>query len=470
MLHTLRLLTTTLPVLLTLAAHAAPPADPPDGAESPQPAATADPRVHAEPPETSESPKAALFAKGADTRQADDSTVTRPLAALDRVLRPATFGSSYIAVSGYLQPSFVFTRDTDAFAANAYDGFTIPSARLAFKAKYPLSEAFSVGLSAQINLGSSGVKTVDAYGTFGLFDDKLQIDVGQQRVAFSLYRQVSASLAQLARPVGDQPDAFVFRSRREPGLRIRAELPFAAAGLLRWYASVTNGDGTNHFKNTDSKFFFSTFLDVAPIGDPGWAATDLDHSPFTFSFGASAGYNQSVGPDNPEFLPDGPEVRFAAHGRLKARGFSLRGEYYHLRQSPPDEAVGRFQGGMVQAGYVLPWLDFPQLELVARYHRLDLDDRANGFEGLTGPPFDRAQLDTLRFDRMSAQIFEVGFNLYVLDHRAKLGVVYRRTDILDADYESVRDDGAGGFVRVREAFPDRVIGDRVFVTAQFGAF
>jgi hypothetical protein len=322
----------------------------------------------------------------------------------------------------------------------------------------------SVGFSAEVGLASGTVRPVGLYGTLGFWDNRIRLDFGQQRVAYSLYRQTSARFQQLTDPSDDQPTAFSLQSRREPGLRIRAEIPFAKEGLLRWYVSMTNGDGTNNFQNSDSKFYYSTFIDVAPLGDPGWAPADLENSDPLFSVGGSAGYNQSVGPTNPEFGAAGEQIRLAGHGRFKFRGFSLRGEYFHVREEVENtNDPTYYRGGMIQAGYVLPVPDFPQIEVAARYQRFNLDDEANGFDAINTPtPTSPTEFD---FERMKTQLFEFGLNLYFLDHRAKLMFNYRITDITDKTYDYEE----GGETFERE-ISDKLIGNRLFVTLQVGAF
>lgn len=402
-------------------------------------------------PHASEGDVAAVSSEEARATEESATAEASPREKLSRALRPVGPNSRVFEVGGYIQPSFEYTADTD-FNPNDFDGFNFRATRLFARSYYEVApEKLSVGARVELDFAQGNAIIKDLFGSVGLFKDRIFIDLGQAKMAFSQFLLAGDGVRQFALPRPVEPNIGRLAATRDRGARVRLSLPLGRAHL-NWFASVTNGGGENVNRNQDSKFIYATFAEVAPLGAITLNEADLDRSPLRFAAGGSFGYTPSIESStfgNPGV--DNKEVRYALHARLVYRGLSARGEYLSVKQGAPgDGSPGPLRKGWyAQAGYILPWLEWPAIELVARVQQFDLDGTRDGFE-------DTAATGLVNYDVTGTRRFEVGVNLYVLDHRFKAQLTYRVTQLT----EGLPKDTAG----------NRLIGDSIFLTVQFGAF
>lgn len=383
--------------------------------------------------------------EGADAA-ADVDEEKEPL--LDRMssrLRPLSLGDDYVTLGGYVSPVFDAVGNTEA-DTNDYEGFALRTSRVIVTTNYDFNENFSAGAKIELDFLSGGVTTTDAYAQMEFWKKRIRFSAGQMKTAFSLSQLTSDSSRQFARGRGLSPTASRLQGYRDRGLRLDVSVPIGQTHLT-WIASVSNGEGMNVNRNVDSRLLYSTFLDFAPLGELSMGEADLENSPFRFAVGGSAWHTPNVSASEFGFAGRGSaETRYALHGRLKFRGLSVRGEYLasHSEKMPGQDQILR-RGWYAQAGYVLPWLDWPQIELVARVEQVDLNDLLTGFE-----------TSTTDFEVTKLRRFELGANAYLLDHRIKVMAVYRRVTPLEGPN--------------RAANGERHFGDEFTIGMQFGAF
>lgn len=360
-------------------------------------------------------------------------------------LQPLTLGKDYLTLGGYLYTAFDAAGNTES-NPNDFEGFALRASRIMATSAFDLTEKVNIGLKIELDFHQGGATATDAYATVNFLQNRLSLRVGQFKTAYSLAQLTSDTERQFARPRVGAPTADRLDGYRDRGIRL--DLAFDAGPVhITSMSSVTNGDGPNVNRNVDSRFLYSTFLDIAPLGKLSMGEADLTNSDFGFAFGGSAWYTPEVA--STEFGMAGrgeSEVRYAVHGRMKYRGLSLRGEYMasHGEKTPGADQILR-RGWYAQAGYVLPWVKWPQLEVVTRIQQVDLNDTLTGFE--TPNP---------DFEVTKTRRFEAGLNAYLVDHRIKLQLLYRRAELLE---------GPG-----RAPTGDRYFGDEITVGLQVGAF
>lgn len=413
------------------------------------PASAPAPRVDdapvAEPVERRETALAVAPAEVEGDAHVDEATQAPLRERVSDRLRPLSLGEDYVTLGGYVSPVFDYVGNTEG-NANDYDGFALRTSRLIVTTNYDFNENFSAGARVELDFLSGGVSTTDAYAQMEFWQKRIRFSAGQMKTAFSLSQLTSDAGRQFAHGRGLTPSSSRLRGFRDRGIRLDLNLP-VGIGHLTWIMSVTNGDGLNVNRNVDSRFLYSTFIDYAPLGELGMDEPDLNNSAFRFGVGGSAWHTPQVSASEFGFAGRGvAETRYAVHGRLKVRGLSLRGEYMasHGEKIPDEDQILR-RGWYAQAGYVLPWLDWPQLEVVARFEQVDLNNLLTGFES-----------DPLDLENAKLRRFELGLNAYLVDHRIKAMAVYRRVAVIEGSNR-----GPSG---------DRHLGDEFTIGLQFGAF
>lgn len=374
--------------------------------------------------------------------------------ARDELLAPLTLGG--LQLGGYVQPTFEYTEDTE-FNEDDYDGFAFRNARLTASGDFGVHPELAAGGGVELELGDGGVSLLDVFASLSWRDDLLAVDLGQFKTPFSLLELTSESSVQFPLARGGEVTPRRLLLGRDRGLQLRSAFTPGDA-WIEARLGVFNGQGANSLKNFDSEFLWAGRLEVHPLGRVSPGEPDLDHSDFGVAGGFSSSYTARNG--NNVFGLDtvgAEQLRFGGDLRMKFRGLSLRGEYLSTSTRPEGEDEVGAWAAYAQIGYVLPQPSWPQLELVFRWSRVDLDGSSEGYTSATSNPETGEPGEFLvftDFDRTLHQRLEFGTNLYLLEHRAKVGVVYRRTDLL----EGARTDTNG----------DPLFGDAVFVTMQVG--
>lgn len=383
--------------------------------------------------------------------EADPAGGQTALQMLDARLRPFESPQSLFTLGGYIQPSFEGTFDSDA-DANDYDGFYFRNSRLIAALNHELTDHFAYGAKIELEFQRGTPQIVDLYGQLDFIDRMISVKVGQFKVAFSLSQLTSDGRRQFALSRSGETNVFALNGFRDRGIRLDFNFD---TGPVAWtlMTSLTNGDGPNDIRNDDQRFLYAAFLDIAPLGRFTLDEPDLANSPFRIGFGGSVWGTDSIGNDEFGLSAGLGEARAAGHVRVHFRGLSLRGEYLWARRSGPDGISGGEtyrRGFYAQAGYVLPWIDWPQLEVSFRFQNYDLDNNQSGSEGVT------TDLSALDITVADTNRYEVGLAAYILDHRLKVQAIYRITDLQE------------GFTTDENG--DRVLGDAVLVNLQVGAF
>lgn len=364
---------------------------------------------------------------------------------VDARLGPIRVAGDHLTLGGYVHTAFDATKNTES-NPNDFEGFALRASRLMAATAFDLTDNVGVGMKVELDFQQGGVTATDAYATLNFLDDRLSLRVGQFKTAYSLSQLTGDTERQFARPRAGAPTADRLDGYRDRGFRLDVNVDAGPVHITS-FTSVSNGDGANVNRNVDSRFLYATFLDVAPLGKVSLDEADLANSPFGFGLGGSLWYTPEVAATEFGIAGRGEsETRFAVHARLKYRGLSLRGEYLaaHGEKALGGDQILR-RGWYAQAGYVLPWVRWPQLEVVARVQQVDLNDTLTGFEA-TNPDFEVAKTRRI----------EAGLNLYLVDHRIKLQVLYRHTEILEGP--------------LLAPTGDRYFGDDVTVGLQVGAF
>ena len=364
---------------------------------------------------------------------------------LAAALNPIPLGTDHVRVGTYVRAAFDSTVNTESNPAD-YEGFSIRNARIFAEADYDVNDMFGVGAKIEFDFRQGNPQTTDAYASLRFLRDRLQLHVGQLKTAYSLSQMMSDTRRQFGPERENVTSPETLRAWRDRGLRLDVELP-VGDGYLIWRTTFGNGDGANDYRNEDSRFVYSTFVDYQPLGEMPLEEADLVRSPLLVSFGGSAWYTPSIG--HSEFgiiAPNTSELRYSGHARLKYRGLSLQGEYMGVEMEG-DVGSSRVlrRGWYAQAGYVLPAPIWPQIEIVGRFSQVDLDNTRTGFENTT-PDFFVAK----------TRHIEAGANVYFVDHRVKLQLTYRHTDLLEGPS--------------RPATGDRYFGDTITMSLQVGAF
>ena len=373
-----------------------------------------------------------------------------PRERLHQMLQPLGPESRVFSVGGYIQPSFEYTGDTP-FNPNDYDGFNFRATRLFARARYSLIEdQLTVGARVELDFAEGNAVIKDLFGTVGLWGDRLLLDFGQSKMAYSQFLLTGDGVRQFALPRNFEPNFGRLAGYRDRGVRARLNVPIGQAHLT-WFVSLMNGEGENVNRNQDSRFLYSTFLEIAPLGRMSMDEPDLLRGPLRVAGGGSLAYTPSIGAStfgNPGV--NNSELRYGVHGRLSYRGLAVRGEYLGIAQERPEDGSPQVhrRGWYVQAGYILPWIDWPAIELVSRVQQFDLDTTRDGFES--------AATGLIIFDVVATRRYEVGVGAYLLDHRLKAQVLYRVTQLLEGNPTDTNG--------------NRLIGDSLFFTLQFGAF
>ncbi|MCA9645492.1 MAG: hypothetical protein H6718_33155 [Polyangiaceae bacterium] len=348
-----------------------------------------------------------------------------------------------LTLGGYIQPGFVSQVDTPFNEDDSHDGFEFANARLTAKGKQELNEHFFMGMEFGFDVATGNFDPKDVYGTLGLNSKLVMLDVGQMKQPFGLAQMQSE--AQLQFPLAARVRELAFG--RDQGARLRGEVDVDPV-WIGWGAMIANGEGGFRARrNIDDKFTYSGRLEVS-LHEPLKSESDLWDSELQLTAGGSIGYTPELGKGFGIDDVGLAETRYGADFRAVFHGATARAEYIGAKRDGRDggKAVKR-QGIAVQAGYVLP-LPFmrPQLEPVVRMEISDVNQSEDGFPAGQDAVVDNTERRTLEF----------GANVYIEEHRAKLQIAYRLTDLL----EGPKTDSDG----------NPLIGDEVFVFMQFGWF
>jgi hypothetical protein len=376
----------------------------------------------------------------------------------DDRMRALRVGRDSLRVGGYFQPSFEYSADTD-YNEDDFDGFAFRNARFTSTGDFNVYRDLDAGARVELDFAEGGLSVLDLSVSFSWRGGLFAIDAGQFKTPFSLLELTSESTAQF--PLARSGEVSIRRLLlgRDRGLQARSGMRIGDQ-FLELRAGVFNGQGANALKNFNSEFLYAGRAEYHPVGLVTDGEADLENSDFGIAAGFSATWTPSNG--NNIFGLDSvgaEQLRLGGDVRVKVRGLSLRGEFLNAvtRREGEDGGDFRSYAMYVQAGYVLPFDMWPRFEVVGRWSRIDLDDTQDGYQILganpsTGEPGDyRIFAD---FDRTLHQRWEFGLNAYLLDHRAKIGVLYRMTDLL----EGARTDVNG----------DPLFGDTIFLMMQVG--
>jgi hypothetical protein len=240
---------------------------------------------------------------------------------------------------------------------------------------------------------------------------------------------------------------------RDRGVRLRSQLDLGGAYVGLW-AAMQNGEGENVQFNANKHFLFSGRAEIGPLGEVPLGEPDLKRSPFRFVVGGGTAYTDRQSRSGAAYtaIDNGSEdLRLAGDVRAHVLGLSFRGETIHGWVKRTDGSKFERSAFAVQAGYVLP-LELPfALEPVVRLEQHDLNDKL----GTSGTTDDKNNLWLPEF--ANQRLYDVGVNAYFNAHRAKLSVMWRRTDFLEGAKDS------SGAAR-------NPVGDAVFAFGQLGWF
>lgn len=348
-----------------------------------------------------------------------------------------------LTLGGYVQPGFVSQVDTPFNSADSHDGFEFANARLTAKGKQELNDHFFLGLEFGFDVATGNFDPKDVFGTLGLKNELVMLDVGQMKQPFGL--ALMQSEAQLQFPLAARVRELAFG--RDQGARLRGQVDLDPM-WIGWGVMIANGEGGFRARrNIDDEFIYTGRVEVS-LHEPFKSESDLWDSDLQVTAGGSFGYTPSLGKGFGIDDVGLAETRYGADLRAVFHGATARAELIGAKRDGRDGAsdVNR-RAIAVQAGYVLP-LPFrrPQIEPVARVEISDINRGEDGFPAGEDPVVDNTERRTLEF----------GANVYIEEHRAKLQIAYRLTDLL----EGPKTDGDG----------NPLIGDEVFVFMQFGWF
>ncbi|MCA9628357.1 MAG: hypothetical protein KC766_11850 [Myxococcales bacterium] len=348
-----------------------------------------------------------------------------------------------LTLGGYIQPGFVSQVDTPFNQDDSHDGFEFANARLTAKGKQELNAHFFMGMEFGFDVATGNFDPKDVFGTLGLNDKLVMLDVGQMKQPFGLAQMQSE--AQLQFPLAARVRELAFG--RDQGARLRGEVDLAPM-WIGWAAMIANGEGGFRARrNIDDEFVYTGRVEVS-LHEPIKSESDLWDSELQITAGGSIGYTPSLGKGFGIDDVGLAETRYGGDLRAVFHGATLRGELIGAKRDGRDGGGSVTRRALaVQAGYVLP-LPFmrPQVEPVARMEISDINRQEDGFPTDADPVVDNTERRTL----------ELGANLYIEEHRAKLQVAYQLTDLL----EGPKTDKDG----------NPLIGDQVFVFLQIGWF
>ncbi|MBX3181999.1 MAG: hypothetical protein KIT72_10935 [Polyangiaceae bacterium] len=345
-----------------------------------------------------------------------------------------------LRLGGYIQPGFVYQVDTP-FNEDDHDGFEFANARLTGEGEQLIGEELVIGLTFGFDVATGSFDAKDVYGSVGLKSRLLTLDVGQMKQPFGLALMQSEAQLQLSSPAVTRDLAF----GRDQGARLRSEIEldplFIGLGVM-----FANGEGGFRARrNLDDEFTFTARAEVG-LGRPSSSEADLDDSPLELTLGGSLGHTPSLGKGFGIDDVGLAETRYGVDARGRYRGLSARVELIAGSRAARDGEASEVtrRALLAQLGYVLPLpLVRPKLEPVARLSFIDLNRQRTGFEA--GDPL---------VDLTETRRIELGVNVYLEGHRAKLQLAYRLVDLL----EGPRTDSQG----------NPLIGDSFTVFAQLG--
>lgn len=392
-------------------------------------------------------PVAAESSTGA-TQNSERAAVTPPSAADAADTRTV---NRYLDVGAYVQMEHKSTVDSE-FNNDDADGFAFRNARLTAIGRTPMYGKFGTRLRFEFD-AADGFSVKDLFASAVYGDDLIALDIGQFKVPFSLLELTSDSQTQLVITRRGEISARRLLLGRDRGVRLRGDVPLPLGEFfVRYWFSITNGDGDNDVYNQDSKYLYAGRLEIAPLGRLSDGEPDLDNSPIQFSVGGSFTHTAEVG--NNDFGTIGyaaaNETRFSGDARLKFRGLSLRGEYLHIQQKKDADHLGIKRNGFyAQLGYVFPIPIPPQFEVVARIQQVELNDKSDGYETVQGTRTFSLQ------DNAKTRKLEFGLNAYIFKQQLKLCAEYHITTLLEG---------------LNKADGEKLFGNEFLLSTQFGWF
>ncbi|MCB9545407.1 MAG: hypothetical protein H6706_05865 [Myxococcales bacterium] len=338
-----------------------------------------------------------------------------------------------LRLGGYVQPGFLFTRDTP-FNAQDRDGFVLFDARLMGEGRSALADDVDLAFKFNFDVSAGTFAVRDVYGSVTLYD-RLALDVGQVKVPFTLAERTSEARLQFPVHTPVRTRSQLLRGAglthgRDRGARLRAD-GLVGQVWLSGEAGIFNGEGQNAVENLDDEYLYAGRFEIGPLGALDHDEPDLTNSKPLFALGfslsytpSSAGRAQGVGDTGAK------DLRYAADLRLRFAGFSLRGELTHSSQDGEGDSqdVERY-GVYVQGGYVLPLGMRVQLEPVVRWSQYDNHDGSDGVVEVATADGVEARYDIP--DNSEIRMIDLGLNAYLAGHALKVMVMYRLTDFLE---------------------------------------
>jgi phosphate-selective porin OprO and OprP len=222
---------------------------------------------------------------------------------------------------------------------------------------------------------------LDWYLQFNQLRD-MNVRVGQYKVAYSRDRVVSSGNLQFVDRTLLNAE---FNLDRDIGVDLRSKDLFGLDKRLRYYASVTNGDGHSQYELRDFGLMYLGRVEVLPLGAfDDYSQSDLKRTQkLGISIGAAyARIEKSSGTTGilGRRPSDGGTTDWdnvTADMTVKFRGLSIENAWFYRRgkRNPgdrtdemgvaiPSEAARNGWGAGIQAGYLVPTID---LEFAARW-------------------------------------------------------------------------------------------------------
>ncbi len=358
--------------------------------------------------------------------------------------------NAHLAMGTYVQSGFSYRTPTSYVGQQDPSGFEFGNARLLGRGTQRLGDDVEAKLVLDFEVSRGAFFVQDVFGTVDVKNGLFAVDVGQMKVPMALSCLTPESQMQFALVAPGLRDLFYNRDR---GVRLRSRIDFGGAYAGLW-AAMQNGEGENVQFNANKHFLFSGRAEVGPLGEVPLGEPDLKRSPFRFVVGGGTAYTDRQSRSGAAYtaIDNGSEdLRLAGDVRAHVLGLSFRGESIHGWVKRTDGSSFERSAFAVQAGYVLPFeLPFA-VEPVVRLEQHDLNDTL----GTTGTTDNKN--DTWLPEFASQRIYDAGVNAYFNAHRAKVSLMWRRTDFLEGAKDSA------GATR-------NPVGDAVFVSGQLGWF